>query len=221
MTSRSEEGCRVCRDGRPRPFCAIRGLAYWRCDTCGATLLDAAHLPDPEAERARYALHVNDPDDAGYRRFLSQLAEPLLARLPPAQRGLDYGCGNGPALAMMLRDAGHAVRLYDPFFYPDPAALEGLYDFVTCTEVVEHFHRPAEEFARLDRLTRPGGWLAFMTCFQTDDGRFANWSYRRDDTHVVFYREETFRYLAGQYGWRCEIPAPNVALMRKPEGAAP
>ena len=39
------------------------------------------------------------------------------------------------------------------------------------------------------RLVRPGGWLAVMTCFQTDDARFAGWHYRKDPTHVVFYRE--------------------------------
>jgi hypothetical protein len=43
-----------------------------------------------------------------------------------------------------------------------------------------------------------------------------NWHYRQEPTHVVFYREETFRFLATQRGWECEIPAPNVALMRKP-----
>ena len=64
-------------------------------------------------------------NDAGYRRFLSKLADPLMARLAPGARGLDYGCGPGPALAAMLREAGHEVALYDPFFAPDPAPLSG------------------------------------------------------------------------------------------------
>ncbi|MBS0543647.1 MAG: methyltransferase domain-containing protein, partial [Proteobacteria bacterium] len=82
--------------------------------------------------------------------------------------------------------------------------------------VVEHFHHPAEEFARLDALLRPGGWLGIMTCFQTDDARFARWHYRRDPTHVVFYREATFRVIARRHGWVCEIPAKDVVLMCKP-----
>ncbi|WP_347259047.1 class I SAM-dependent methyltransferase [Methylocaldum sp.] len=90
-----------------------------------------------------------------------------------------------------------------------------IYDFVTCTEVAEYFHQPSREFRRLDALLRPGGWLALMTCFQSDDTRFADWHYRRDPTHVVFYREATLRRLAGRHGWHCEIPCPNVALMRK------
>ena len=46
----------------------------------------------------------------------------------------------------MLETAGHRVRLYDPIYHPESAALERSYDFVTCTEVVEHMHRPADEF---------------------------------------------------------------------------
>lgn len=69
-------------------------------------------------------------------------------------------------------------------------------------------------------MVRPGGWLAIMTCFQTDDARFANWHYRKDPTYVVFYREETFHYLANRSDWFCEIPSKNLVLMRRPEAAA-
>lgn len=54
-----------------------------------------------------------------------------------------------------------------------------------------------------------------MTTFLADGEDFARWHYRRDPTHVVFYREATFRVIARQRGWHCEIPAANVALMRK------
>ena len=116
----------------------------------------------------------------------------------------------------MLREAGHPMRVWDPFFAPDPDALARRYDFVTCTEVVEHFHAPAAEFARLDGLLRPGGWLGITTCLQTEDARFAAWHYRRDPTHVVFYRAATFRAIAARFGWRCELPAKDVVLMHKP-----
>ncbi len=115
----------------------------------------------------------------------------------------------------MLREAGHEVALYDPFFAPDAAVLERRYDFITCTEAAEHFHDPAGEFDRFDRMLRPGGWLALMTCFQTDDARFARWHYRRDPTHVVFYRAATFQCIARRFGWQCEVPCKDVVLMRK------
>lgn len=208
--------CPVCEGSEGRPFQAIGGRAYGRCERCQATFLLPAHLPTAEAEHAEYALHRNTGDDAGYRQFLQRLAEPLLQRLAPRRHGLDFGCGPGPVLADLLRAAGHTVALYDPFFQPDTAALQARYDFITCTEVIEHFHQPAAEFRRLDEMLHPGGWLALMTRFQTDDARFAQWHYRRDPTHVVFYREHTLHWLAQHHGWRCEIPCANVALMRKP-----
>ncbi|MBZ0270862.1 class I SAM-dependent methyltransferase [bacterium] len=209
--------CIVCASTRVTPFARVDGYDYFRCARCVATFLDPARRLSIEAERERYRRHRNDPADAGYRRHMARLADPLCARLSPGSAGLDYGCGPGPALAQMLREAGHEVRVFDPYFVPDADALAATYDFVTCTETIEHFHRPAEEFARLDRLLRPGGLLAVMTCFQTDDANFADWTYRRDPTHVVFYREVTLGRVAERFGWVCEFPAKDVAIMRKQE----
>jgi cyclopropane fatty-acyl-phospholipid synthase-like methyltransferase len=195
---------------------AVDGRDYWRCGRCEARFLDPGQLPSADEERAHYRHHRNDPDDPGYRAFLSKLARPLLEKLRPGSQGLDYGSGPGPALARMLEEVGHDMALFDPFFFPDRSVLETTYDVIVCTETAEHFHRPGDEFLRLDRLLRPGGWLGVMTCFQTDDSHFASWHYRRDPTHVVFYRESTMRHLAAMRGWTCEIPTKDVALMRKP-----
>lgn len=213
---RTGPDCPVCLTQGSGWFAAPRGCTYWRCLHCEATFMDPSARPAPSVEEAEYRLHINAVDDPGYRRFLARLAEPLLARLLPGSAGLDFGCGPGPALAAMLREAGHAVALYDPLFFDDPRVLSQSYDFVCCSEVAEHFHRPAEAFDRLDRLMRPGAWLGVMTGFLDDGVDFERWHYRRDPTHVVFYREQTFRVLAQRHGWWCEFPANNVALMRKP-----
>ncbi|MDQ3268616.1 MAG: class I SAM-dependent methyltransferase [Pseudomonadota bacterium] len=206
--------CPVCRSVRVEPFVSVAGLEYRRCPDCHAIGLGPEHYPDPEQEAAHYRLHQNRIDDAGYRRFLSTLATPLLQRLPPARSGLDFGCGPGPALACMLRDAGHSMAVYDPMFFPDDTALASRYDFVTCSEVSEHFHAPATSFARLFELLRPRGSLAVMTGFPPQAAALAGWHYRRDPTHVVFYAPETFHWLARQHGAQCEIPCRNVALLR-------
>ena len=216
----SSRPCPVCETATAQPFMQVAGRHYWRCPQCQATFLDPSQRPTAKREQAEYRLHDNNAAQAGYRRFLQQVAQPLLQRLPPGQHGLDYGCGPGPVLAALLREAGHTVALYDPFFVPDRTVLDTRYDFITCTEVAEHFHSPAAEFRRLDSLLKPGGWLALMTCFQTDDARFVQWHYRRDPTHVVFYREATLRYVAASLGWEFEVPVANVALMRKGQPAS-
>ncbi|MGM0769120.1 MAG: class I SAM-dependent methyltransferase [Pseudomonadota bacterium] len=213
--SKERNLCPVCESGVLQEFQEVRGTRYHRCPLCVATVMDSGHWLTAQQERAVYDLHDNNPDDPGYRRFLSKVTAPLLERLEPGAQGLDFGCGPGPALARMLEEAQMAVSLYDPFFHSDPAVLNQTYDFVTCTEVIEHLHHPAAVFRQLDTLVKPGGWLAVMTCFQTDDRQFANWHYRRDPTHVVFYREATLAWLAKAYGWKLEVPAKDVALFRK------
>jgi SAM-dependent methyltransferase len=207
--------CRVCGSRDVFFFVSADGTDYFRCPSCHATFSGSKFLLGPEEERSRYACHKNDPSDPGYRKFLGKLAGPLLDRLGNPKEGLDFGCGTGPALAQMLAEAGHNVALYDPFFYPHRSVLEKQYDFVTCTEVFEHFHHPARELKFLDSLLRPGGLLAVMTCFQTDDAKFKDWHYRRDPTHVVFYKEETMRFVAGMLGWDIEIPVKDVAFFAK------
>ena len=207
--------CRVCLRNSLAPFLQKDGLNYLRCCQCQATLVSAAQLPSHQTQLQKYQQHQNDPLDARYREFLNRLAAPLLAELPANQVGLDFGCGPGPALADMLSQAGHSMRLYDPFFFPDATVLDQQFDFVTCTEVAEHFHQPHAEFTRMVALLKPGGLLALMTSFQHDDSRFADWHYRRDPTHVTFYKQETFDFIAAEFGLTCEIPCKNVAFLRK------
>ncbi|MFW5832538.1 MAG: class I SAM-dependent methyltransferase [Pseudomonadota bacterium] len=208
--------CPVCRAPGALPFLTVDGRDYGRCGVCEARFLDPRHHPSRAAERAVYAMHRNDPADPGYRRFAARLATPLLARVPLGSSGLDFGCGPASALAALLEEAGHRVARYDPAFFPDPAPLARRYGFVAAMEVVEHLHDPAGTFDLLAGLLEPGGVLAIMTCFQTDDARFARWHYRRDPTHVVFYRRATLAHVAAARGLAFESPVKDVAFLRRP-----
>ncbi|MFY0990001.1 methyltransferase domain-containing protein [Halomonas sp. C05BenzN] len=206
------------------PLCASRDTLhyhrdarrdYHRCRRCGLVFVPAAQRLDPAAERAVYDRHENSPDDPGYRRFLSRLAEPLRARLAPGDRGLDFGAGPGPTLSVMFEEAGHPMAIYDPFYAPDASVLEQLYDFITATEVVEHLFEPGRELARLAAMLPPGGWLGLMTKRVTDREAFAGWHYILDPTHVCFFSESSFAWLAGQLGMDLEFPAADVVLLQK------
>jgi hypothetical protein len=168
------------------------------------TFVPAAQHATPGAERARYETHLNSPEDAGYREFLDRLLAPLAARLAPGARGLDYGSGPGPTASVMMRERGFAMSDYDPFFAPNEEALRKTYAFVTCTEVVEHFRRPAENFKNLDALLEPGGALGVLTGVLEDDAAFPAWWYHNDITHIAFYRPETLAWIARRFGWSLE-----------------
>ena len=163
-----------------------------------------------------YELHDNRIDDPGYRRFLARLADPLLQRLTPQSRGLDFGCGPVPLLAAMLEEHGHRVALHDSFFHPRPQLLEGRYDFITASEVVEHLHAPGRTLDSLWACLRPGGWLAIMTKLVIDADAFARWHYIRDPTHVCFFSRATWRWWAARAATEAHFRGGDVILLRKP-----
>lgn len=209
--------CPLC-GGQTRSYAILASGRYRRCPHCRLVHRHRSGLPTPEEERAHYALHDNDPSDPAYRRFLDRLAVPLAERLPPGAEGLDFGCGPGPALSVMLRERGFRVADYDPFFAPDDSLLARVWDFICCTEAAEHFHRPGVEFERLDAMLRPGGWLAVMTEPRDPARDFESWWYHRDPTHVCFYERHTLEWIARRHGWRPTFPSRTVTLFHKPAG---
>lgn len=196
--------CPLCTDARGSDhFYSDRHRDYYRCPNCYLV-----HVPDsqfllPEAELKEYEKHQNSPDDAGYRKFLSRLFTPLNHRLSPVSHGLDFGSGPGPTLSLLFEEAGHQMNLFDPFYAPEKYVLTEQYDFITASEVVEHFHDPAAEFVLLWSLLKPGGCLGIMTKLVLDRAAFSCWHYKNDPTHVCFFSIKTMDWLAWQ--WQAKL----------------
>ena len=123
--------------------------------------------------------------------------------------------GPGPALQMMMIEDGFEVEVYDIYFHPDESVLQRTYDFVTCTETVEHFDNPRCEIERVFRLVRPGGWLGVMTGMLGSWDEFPDWYYHRDPTHVNFFSAQTMGWIAKRLGLQVHFPRENVVLFRK------
>ena len=210
--------CRICGCGVAFLRHDAADRVYLQCHRCEGTFVAWEGLPGGDEERSIYELHENDASDPKYREFVGRLVEPLIERLAAGAEGLDYGCGEGPAGAAMLTETGFSVTLYDPFFAPDQAALERKYDFILCCEVAEHFHDPISDFTKMARLLRPGGILAIMTGLEYPHVNFATWSYRRDPTHVAFYRPVTMLQIARDRDWQVILPSANIVLFRKQDG---
>lgn len=171
------------------------------CGHCGLYFKPAeAHLSD-EAEEKRYLYHQNDLNDPSYLLFLERLLFPLKSFLPHEFTALDFGCGKAPVISVELQKRGGVVAFYDPLFYPDKESevLNKKYDIVTCSEVVEHFKCPQDSWDILMNCVRPGGLLAVMTQFLNDPSQYHQWWYKNDPTHVVFYSEKVFHFIAKKY----------------------
>jgi hypothetical protein len=213
--------CPLCRAATPDSPRIAFGRRFGDCPQCRLVAVDREQLLAPDDERARYDTHDNQVDDPGYRDFLRPALEAVRAACPPGAEGLDYGAGPGPALAAMLAEAGHRTALWDPFYHPDPSPLKRTWAFVVCTETAEHFHHPAVEFERLASLLEgPGAVLVVMTQPLKANQRFEEWWYVRDPTHVAFYRDETFDWLARRHDWTLARPHPSVAVFTRRRAAA-
>ena len=207
--------CSVCKNKKIEFFLNVKGLDYWQCSLCKATMLDPIQFISSNKEKKHYLKHNNEINDTRYRIFLSNLIEPLKDKISIDDMGLDYGCGYAPALADILKKDGFNVELYDPFFFKNENIFCRKFNFITCSEVVEHFFKPYEEFNKIDSLLAKNSWLAIMTSFMTEDYLFKNWHYRRDPTHVVFYKKITFKIIASQRNWKINFPSENIVLFNK------
>ena len=218
--SRPDGPCPLCGSDRPYPFHLREDRSgrreFYLCPVCELVFVPPGYHPNPDEERERYLQHDNNPSDPRYRAFLSRLFDELKPYLRPGAKGLDFGAGPGPALAQMMAEAGFRATVYDPIFFPDTAALEDRYDFVTCTETAEHFRDPGRQFRLLDRLLRAPAWLGVMTSMLDDPARFPGWYYHRDPTHLCFYTPRTMTWIAERHNWQPIFPRKNVVLFRKP-----
>lgn len=212
-----EDLCPLCYRKELAFFHEDRKRTYLRCGHCSLVFVPACHWLNEQEEKAIYDLHENNSLDRGYRTFLSRLCKPLLAKLEPGQKGMDFGCGPGPALSVILKEQGFPVALYDPFYYNFPSLLEKKYDFICVTEVAEHLRDPAKEFKVLFEMLNPGGWLGIMTKLVTSEMAFRNWHYIRDPTHICFYSQATFEYLAKHFSATVECVGSDVILLMKKE----
>tara|TARA_B100000959_G_C14855075_1_gene571795 strand:- start:100 stop:750 length:651 start_codon:yes stop_codon:yes gene_type:complete len=210
----SSRPCPLCKSGSSFFYEATQRL-FLRCKQCALIFVSPESLPSREEEQAQYDLHENSPNDIGYRNFLNRLAGPLLERLKPESSGLDFGCGPGPTLSVMLEEAGHEMRLYDPIYHPNDHLLSQSYDFITATEVFEHLHEPAKDLEILFSAIKNDGWLGIMTKRALDKESFTRWHYTHDPTHVCFWSEVTFNWLADQWQTKAEFPAADVVLLQK------
>lgn len=210
--------CPLCRTHTNRWYFEDDKRSYKRCDCCNLVFVPAAYHVSSEREKAEYDLHQNNPQDPGYRRFLSRLMTPMAAKVPSPANGLDFGCGPGPTLSLMFAEAGYSMEIYDKFYANDQRVLCRRYDFITCTEVVEHLSHPGQTLAALYALLNAGGWLGIMTKLAQDQAAFAKWHYKNDVTHIAFFSRDTFSWLARHWGCYLEFVGKDVIFLQKPQG---
>ncbi len=177
-------------------------------------------------ERVRYGHHDNTRENAGYVRFLGEVAEVVGGIAPVSARILDFGSGENAVLAHLLRDQGHDCAAYDPLYgigaemladsrwrsraLPGGAetregveTLPGLprqYDVIVLCEVIEHLRDLRDELARIRACLAPGGRVVVRTQCYPSLAALPTWWYARDATHINFFAPATLDVAAALCG---------------------
>ena len=195
---------------------------YRLCSQCRAISVPARFHISRNDEVKRYLEHNNSLESEGYVRMFQEKISILQAY--EIKSALDYGCGYEPVLKTLLERQGIKTDGYDPNFFPD-TRLDKRYDLVISTETFEHFRNPAQEIPRIAELVVPGGVLAIMTRFYPIGNKellpdlFADWFYKRDPTHIIFYCTETFQWLADHIGFKLIFNNEyDFVVLKKPSG---
>ncbi|MBS3972899.1 MAG: class I SAM-dependent methyltransferase [Erysipelotrichia bacterium] len=188
--------------------------SFSRCIECDAYVKNPLSYLTPSQDIERYKLHKNSLDNQSYLDFLTPLANLILKHVPSHSLGLDFGCGPVFALEKCLN---HKVNLqhYDLYFYPHLDAFKHTYDFIECSEVIEHLHHPKKELERLIQCLKHEGLLFIQTHRHDEVDHLESWYYAKDPTHVFLISLKTCEHIAHMFN--CEIieVTPRCVVFQK------
>jgi len=171
---------------------------YYKCFTCKYIFLDKEFYIDEIHEKSHYDKHHNNLESLGYVKMFEDLIDTFVKPLHVEMKtALDFGCGEGEVLPIVLERNNIKCDRYDLFYFPKKIYEDKKYDLIVSTEVFEHLENPLRMFKKLLLHVEDDGYLLLMTAFHpNDDDKFLKWWYIRDITHIGFFNLDTFEYLA-------------------------
>ncbi|WP_188093928.1 class I SAM-dependent methyltransferase [Sulfurimonas sp. CVO] len=171
---------------------------YHKCLECEYIFLDEFFYVDEVREKKHYDKHHNSFESLGYVKMFEDLIEEFVTPLKEnIKSALDFGCGEGEVLPVLLERNNIVCDRYDLFYFPQKVYLGKEYDIILSTEVFEHLKNPLEIFKELLSYVKKDGYLLLMSAFHpSNDEEFLKWWYIRDITHIGFFNLKTFEYIA-------------------------
>jgi SAM-dependent methyltransferase len=175
-------------------------INYFRCLDCG--YIFTRDFDDWSVEE--FAKYVYNDDyievDWEYVRIWpEQYAHDFAARFAGCEevRMLDYGSGAGVFVERMREAGFRDIAAYDPF--SSPQRPDGVFDIITCFEVIEHSADPVATLGDMKSLLRQDGCIIFSQTVQPPDilSIRGNWWYLAPrNGHVSTFSEEALAALA-------------------------
>ncbi|MCG9479507.1 MAG: class I SAM-dependent methyltransferase [Actinomycetia bacterium] len=194
--------CKICNSGTTEIFQKDSGIKYYFCSQCEFIFKDEASSISRQEELERYNLHNNSYDDGSYVEYFKKFINNAVLDYSNSKKGLDFGSGPYPVLAIILeKEYGFKMDIYDLFYSPYRIYEGKKYNLITATEVVEHLQKPLDYFYLFKQCLDSDSLLAVMTLFHPGDKQqFLDWYYTRDDCHRSFYNLNTMKNIAKRVG---------------------
>jgi len=192
--------CKICQSNTTYITDTKTLKIYHKCFTCEYIFLDEKYYIGENSEKKHYDKHHNNLESLGYVQMFDDLidefVEPYIKTISNA---LDFGCGEGEVLPILLERRNISCDRYDLFYFPKKVYEDKKYDLIISTEVFEHLINPIEILKKLLLHINKDGYLILMSAFHpSDDEKFLKWWYIRDITHIGFFNISTFEYIANE-----------------------
>lgn len=194
MTNR----CKICQNTTTTLEDEKTSKTYHKCATCSYIALDEKFYIDESHEKSHYDKHHNNFESLGYVKMFEDLIDGFVQpHISTIKIALDFGCGEGEVLPILLEKNSVKCDRYDLFYFPKKVYEDKKYDLICSTEVFEHLQNPLEMLKKLLLHVEDNAYVLLMSMYHPDDDeKFLKWWYIRDITHIGFFNLDTFKWIA-------------------------
>jgi len=192
--------CKICQSDTRAIIDEKTNKIYHTCLRCEYIFLNDKFYIDEESEKKHYDKHHNNFESLGYVQMFDDLIDEFIEpHVNTIKSALDFGCGEGEVLPILLERRNISCDRYDLFYFSKKVYENKKYDLILSTEVFEHLRDPLQMLKKLLLHVKKNGYLLLMSAFHpNDDEKFLKWWYIRDITHIGFFNMSTFQYLTDE-----------------------
>lgn len=197
--------CPLCQNSQTKLFYEEKRRPFFLCPVCFLIFVPEAFHISADEEKKRYDFHENDPKGQNYLAYKSWMRDFFnwVGREQLQGQVCDYGSGPHPILEEILKEEGSehlTFSSYDVYYAAEKFPAPSSVDVILLSEVVEHFRDLRLEWEKISQSLKPHARIYIRTSLWSDKTTWSSWAYARDNTHIAFYHEKTFLYLAKLLG---------------------
>lgn len=208
------ENCPLCYSNEARFFHHGHSKNYLRCSECHLVFMSEEDLPKSKEVNQNYSnfSEVKKFRKLGLEKYIGLIINQVLTKIEVGSIGLDYGSGEVSMVQKILSKNGQFVKVFDKTFHPNKELLNDIYDYITLIHQIETYENPREKFDQFYELLAANGVLAIMCTPLEDLSSFNSWRFLKENHHIRFYSEETFKWIAKKYRYDLEILSDGIII---------